>query len=29
MIKMPYYTHSWETIINFDEYRVELVKKYL
>ena len=29
MIKMPYYGHNWETMINFDENRVELVKKYL
>lgn len=29
MIKMPYYGHSWETMLNFDENRVELLKKYL
>jgi len=29
MIKMPYYTHGWDTIVNFDENRVELIKKYL
>lgn len=29
MIKMPYYVHSWETGINFDENKVELVKKHL
>jgi cephalosporin-C deacetylase len=29
MIKMPYYGHGWEAVINFDENRVELIKKYL
>jgi cephalosporin-C deacetylase len=29
MIKMPYFGHIWETMINFDENRVELLKKYL
>lgn len=29
MIKMPYYGHGWEAVVNFDENRVELVKKYL
>lgn len=26
---MPFYDHSWETIINFDERRLECIKKYL
>jgi len=29
MIKMPYYGHDWNTIVNFEENRVELIKKYL
>ncbi|HHT79102.1 MAG TPA: acetylxylan esterase [Actinobacteria bacterium] len=29
MITMPYYGHSWETFINFEEKRLEIIKKYL
>lgn len=29
MILMPYYGHSWETFINFEEKRLESIKKYL
>ena len=29
MITMPYYAHSWDTMIAFDENRVKLVKTLL
>jgi cephalosporin-C deacetylase-like acetyl esterase len=29
MIRMPYYGHGWETFVNFEEKRLENIKKYL